>query len=211
MFDMHREAAAKRPGVLTKVGLDTFVDPDREGCAMNEAAQGARRQEGPVRGRGMALFPGHRAAKSRSSARRRPMSAAISPANRKAPSWASLDLAMAAHNNGGIVIAQVKRIVEAGSLKTHNVRVPGILVDYVVEAPEQWQTTQTVYDPGDFGRDLPADVELRADGVGHRQGHRAPRGAGAEEGLGRQSWLWRLRQCAAHLPRRRPCTAKPPG
>ncbi len=38
MFDMHREAAAKRPGVLTKVGLDTFVDPRREGCAMNAAA-----------------------------------------------------------------------------------------------------------------------------------------------------------------------------
>src|SRR5436853_2132961 len=39
LFDMHREAAAKRPGVLTKVGLDTFVDPDREGCAMNQAAK----------------------------------------------------------------------------------------------------------------------------------------------------------------------------
>src|SRR5688500_2178164 len=38
LFDMHREAAAKRPGVLTKVGLDTFVDPDREGCAMNGKA-----------------------------------------------------------------------------------------------------------------------------------------------------------------------------
>ncbi|MEZ5767673.1 MAG: CoA-transferase [Paracoccaceae bacterium] len=35
MFDMHREAAAHRPGVLTKVGLKTFVDPVREGCAMN--------------------------------------------------------------------------------------------------------------------------------------------------------------------------------
>jgi propionate CoA-transferase len=38
MFDMHREAAAKRPGVLTKIGLDTFVDPKRQGCAMNAAA-----------------------------------------------------------------------------------------------------------------------------------------------------------------------------
>jgi propionate CoA-transferase len=38
MFDMIREAAAKRPGVLTKVGLDTFADPDREGCAMNAMA-----------------------------------------------------------------------------------------------------------------------------------------------------------------------------
>src|SRR6478672_4907908 len=41
LFDMHREAAAKRPGVLTKVGLDTFVDPDREGCAMNRRAAAA--------------------------------------------------------------------------------------------------------------------------------------------------------------------------
>src|SRR6187549_871241 len=38
LFDMHREAAAKRPGVLTKVGLDTFADPRHQGCAMNEAA-----------------------------------------------------------------------------------------------------------------------------------------------------------------------------
>ena len=38
LFDMHRDAAAKRPGVLTKVGLDTFVDPARQGCAMNAAA-----------------------------------------------------------------------------------------------------------------------------------------------------------------------------
>src|SRR3954465_7356942 len=38
LFDMHREAAAKRPGVLTKIGMDTFVDPQREGCAMNARA-----------------------------------------------------------------------------------------------------------------------------------------------------------------------------
>lgn len=38
MFDMHRDVAARRPGVLTQVGLDTFVDPIRQGCAMNEVA-----------------------------------------------------------------------------------------------------------------------------------------------------------------------------
>src|SRR6266404_212404 len=38
LFDMHRDAAAKRPGVLTKVGLGTFVDPQLQGCAMNAAA-----------------------------------------------------------------------------------------------------------------------------------------------------------------------------
>ena len=41
MFDMLREGAAKRPGVLTKVGIDTFVDPDQEGCAMNASASEA--------------------------------------------------------------------------------------------------------------------------------------------------------------------------
>ena len=38
LFDMHRDVAARRPGVLTQVGLDTFADPIREGCAMNAAA-----------------------------------------------------------------------------------------------------------------------------------------------------------------------------
>ncbi len=31
LFDMHREAATRRPGVLTKIGIDTFADPSREG------------------------------------------------------------------------------------------------------------------------------------------------------------------------------------
>jgi propionate CoA-transferase len=59
----------------------------------------------------------------------------------------ALDQALAARNNGGVVIAQVKRVVGAGSLKPQQVHVPGTLVDYVVIDAEQWQTTQTVYDP----------------------------------------------------------------
>ena len=60
LFDMHREAAAKRPGVLTKVGMDTFADPLLEGCAMNaKAAAGPVVSRVQFRRRGMAVFPRH--------------------------------------------------------------------------------------------------------------------------------------------------------
>ncbi|TIT81777.1 MAG: acyl CoA:acetate/3-ketoacid CoA transferase, partial [Mesorhizobium sp.] len=62
-----------------------------------------------------------------------------------------LEQALAARNNGGIVIAQVKRVVENGTLKPHDVRVPGVLVDHIVAAPDQLQTTQTPYDPAISG------------------------------------------------------------
>src|SRR5712672_682909 len=38
LFDMHREAAAMQPGVVTTIGMETFVDPRNQGCAMNERA-----------------------------------------------------------------------------------------------------------------------------------------------------------------------------
>jgi len=150
LFDMHRDAAAKRPGVLTKVGLDTFVDPGREGCAMNEAASAPIVRKLQFEGQEWLFFP------------------AIAPEiaiirattadergnltyEHEGAYLGALDQALAAHNNGGIVIAQVKRLAQAGSLKPHDVHVPGILVDHIVVAPDQLQTTQTVYDPAISG------------------------------------------------------------
>ena len=151
MFDMHREAAAKRPGVLTKVGLDTFVDPRRQGCAMNEAAA-AKPVVKVVEFEGEewlyfpAIAPDVAIIRATTADERGNLTF-----EQEGAYLGALDLAMAAHNTGGKVIAQVKRIAEAGTLRTHDVRVPGILIDYVVEAPEQWQTTQTPYDPAISG------------------------------------------------------------
>ena len=64
----------------------------------------------------------------------------------------ALDLAYAAHNNGGVVIAQVKRLAEAGSLHPQHVKVPGILVDAIVIAEDQLQTTLTPNDPAISGQ-----------------------------------------------------------
>ena len=57
----------------------------------------------------------------------------------------------ATRNHGGLVIAQVKRVTARGSLRPHDVRVPGHLVDLVVVDPDQKQTTETPYDPAISG------------------------------------------------------------
>ncbi|TIW77496.1 MAG: acyl CoA:acetate/3-ketoacid CoA transferase, partial [Mesorhizobium sp.] len=63
----------------------------------------------------------------------------------------AMEMALAARNCGGIVIAQVKRVAAQGTLRPHDVHVPGILVDFIVEAPDQLQTTATAYDPAISG------------------------------------------------------------
>ena len=151
LFDMHREAAAKRPGVMTKVGLDTFVDPSLEGCAMNAAAAAE-----PVVKK--ISFEGEDWLYFKAIAPQVAIIRATTADERGNLTYehegaylGGLDQALAARNNGGIVIAQVKRIAKEGSLKPHDVRVPGVLVDYVVVDPEQKQTTQTLYDPAISG------------------------------------------------------------
>ena len=151
MFDMHREAAAKRPGVLTKVGLDTFVDPSHQGCAMN-----ARAAADPVVSK--VTFDGEDWLYFRAIAPQIAIIRATTADERGNLTYehegaylGGMDQALAAHNNGGIVIAQVKRITKDGSLRPHDVRVPGVLVDYIVVDPDQMQTTQTSYDPAISG------------------------------------------------------------
>ncbi|NNU59273.1 acyl CoA:acetate/3-ketoacid CoA transferase [Ochrobactrum soli] len=151
LFDMHREAAAKRPGVLTKVGLDTFVDPKRQGTAMNDKAR-----EAPVvkhvtfEGEDWLYFPAiiPQVAIIRATTADERGNLTY---EHEGAYLGGLDQALAARNNGGIVIAQVKRIAKEGTLKPHDVRVPGVLVDYIVVDPDQKQTTQTLYDPAISG------------------------------------------------------------
>ena len=151
MFDMHRDVAARRPGVMTKVGLDTFVDPIREGCAMN-----ARGAASPIVER--AEFGGETWLHFPNIVPNVAIIRATTADERSNLTYehegaylGALDQAIAVRNHGGLVIAQVKRMTAAGSLRPHDVHVPGHLVDLIVLAPDQKQTTETQYDPAISG------------------------------------------------------------
>jgi len=150
LFHMHADAAAGRPGVLTKVGLDTFVDPRRQGGRMNRVTS-----EDIVR---VVEFDGEEWLFYRAI----PIDVAIVRGTtadelgnismeHEGAYLGALDQALAARNSGGIVIAQVERMTTGGSLPPQQVRIPGTLVDLVVVVSDQWQTTQTEFDPAISG------------------------------------------------------------
>ena len=150
LFHMHADAAAGRPGVLSKVGLDTFVDPRRQGGRMNQATQADLVDVVALDGEEWLYY------------RAIPIDVAIVRGTtadelgnismeHEGAYLGGLDQALAARNNGGVVIAQVERLTTAGSIPPQQVRIPGALVDRVVVAADQMQTTQTAYDPAISG------------------------------------------------------------
>lgn len=146
LFQMHRAGASRGPGVLSKVGLDTFVDPRREGGALNEATPRDFVAVESFRGEEWLFYPPLSPDVAIIRATTSDEHGNLSTEHEGSPLGA-LDQALAVHNRGGIVIAQVKRLVKAETIRPQHVRVPGILVDAVVVVPDQMQTTQTPYDP----------------------------------------------------------------
>ena len=143
---LYREIAGDRPGLVTRVGLGTYVDPRVDGGRLNARAVGSIADVIELAGREWLFYPSF------------PINACFIRATTadtdgnltmedEAGLADNLALASAVHNCGGVVIAEVKRLAAARSLLPKDVRVPGILVDLVVVTPDQRQTAGTTYSP----------------------------------------------------------------
>jgi propionate CoA-transferase len=149
---LFRAIAGRRPGHITHVGLKTFVDPRVTGGKINEKTREDIVELIQIHGKDYLLY------------KSLPINVALlrgtsadtfgnTSYEKEALFLETMQIAQAVRNSGGKVIMQVERIVERGSLKAKEVKVPGLYVDFIVQAdPENhWQTFAEKYNPAYSG------------------------------------------------------------
>ena len=134
IFQMHTAGTTRQPGVLTKVGIGTFVDPRLQGGALNEVTPTDLVAVVTMGDEEWLHYPPVRPDVALIRGTTADTHGNITTEHEGAP-LGILEQAYAARSNDGLVIAQVKRIARAGSLPAQSVQVPGAIVDAVVVFP----------------------------------------------------------------------------
>ncbi len=150
LSQLTREMAAGRPGLITHVGLDTFVDPRHGGGRQSARAQEDLVELIDIGGKDYLFFkPFHiDVAFVRGTTADEDGNITM---EHEAVFGEMISMAQAARRCGGIVVAQVKRMALRGTLAPKQVKIPGMLVDAIVVDPDQTQTFFTVHDPAYAG------------------------------------------------------------
>lgn len=138
MCQLMRAGAAGQPGVLSHVGLGTFLDPRQDGGKLNEKTTEDLVELKEIDGKEYLFYKTVN-----------PDVALIRGTTADADGYITMEdevtfvdnlaTAMATHNNGGKVICQVARVVKPGTLHPKDVKIPGYLVDALVVVPDQPQ------------------------------------------------------------------------
>lgn len=153
IVNLWREIAAHRPGLITKIGLGTYVDPRLEGGKMNEVTTEDLVELIELNGEEYLFyksFPLHVALLRGTTADEN----GNITFEKEGPINEGFVVAQAVKNSGGIVIVQVEYAAQKGTLHPKEVKIPGALVDYVVVATDInacWQTEGVYYEPSFAG------------------------------------------------------------
>ncbi|THB74239.1 MAG: acyl CoA:acetate/3-ketoacid CoA transferase [Gammaproteobacteria bacterium] len=149
---MLRDIAGKKPATLSTVGLDTFVDPRVEGGKVNKKAKEDIVELFEIDGKECLRFKQFKPSVALIRGTTADTRGNIT-FEKEALKIEAMAIAAATTNSGGVVIAQVENVVDAGELRPHSVVVPGVMVDYIVKASVEnhQQTFGSEFDPAFVG------------------------------------------------------------
>lgn len=150
LSQLMREMASGRPGLISHVGLHTFVDPRYGGGRQSGLAEEDLIELVTIAGKEWLFYKPIQVdiAFLRGSTADEDGNVTM---EHEAVFGEMLSMAQAARHSGGVVIVQAARLAQRGTLAPKQVKIPGMLVDLVVVDPDQRQTYTTEYSPAYAG------------------------------------------------------------